>query len=64
MMHKTIGCMLRPTALTLAVYLGCDLKISTIFSAVFMIDWLAWPLHMLPHFLSQFRDARRSMRRI
>lgn len=64
MFHSLIGNMMRPTIIAFALYLGKTLDMATIFATIMMIDWIAWPLHMLPHFLHDLRETKRAMRRI
>jgi hypothetical protein len=62
--HNSLGGMMRPTIITLAVYLKMPLTLTTVFMAIGYIDWIAWPLHMLPHFLENIKTSMRAMRRI
>ena len=62
--HSTLGSMMRPSILTLAMFVGVKLNVSIVLASVMMIDWIAWPLHMLPHFLFELNECRRGMRRI
>jgi len=56
--------MMRPTIITLAIYFEMPLTLTTVFMAIGYIDWIAWPLHMLPHFSREFKESMRGMRRI
>jgi hypothetical protein len=49
--HNSLGGIMRPTIITIAVYLGVPLSMATVFMAIEMVDWIRWPLHMLPSFL-------------
>jgi hypothetical protein len=62
--HNSLGGMMRPTIITLAIYLKMPLTLTTVFMAIGYIDWIAWPLHMLPHFSREFKESMRGMRRI
>lgn len=55
---------MRPTIITLAVYFGVPLSMATVFMAIAMVDWIRWPLHMLPSFLHDLRESCRAMRRL
>ena len=55
---------MRPTIITLAIYFEMPLTLTTVFMAIGYIDWIAWPLHMLPHFSRKFKESMRGMRRI
>ena len=48
----------------LAMYFGNTISMASIFTTLMMIDWLHWPMHMLPHFFENVRRTRRDMKRI
>jgi len=62
--HNSIGGIMTPTIITMAYVLGVPLSMSTVFLAMNLIDWLNWPLHMLPHFMNNTKDSQRSMSRL
>jgi ABC-type multidrug transport system fused ATPase/permease subunit len=62
--HNSLGGIMRPTIITLAAYLGVPLSMSTVFMAISMIDWITWPLHMLPHFNHEMSETSRAMTRL
>ena len=62
--HHILGSMLKPAILTLAMYSGTEISMASIFTTLMMIDWLHWPMHMLPHFMENLRNTKRQMRRI
>jgi ABC-type multidrug transport system fused ATPase/permease subunit len=64
MFHSLFGQMMRPTIIACALYLGRELDLSTTLATIMMIDWIAWPLHMLPNFMHNIRETKRAMRRI
>jgi len=62
--HHLIGSMLKPAMITLAMYSGTEISMASVFTTLMMIDWLHWPMHMLPHFFENVRNTKRQMRRI
>jgi len=62
--HNSIGGIMTPTIVTMAYVLGVPLTMSTVFLATNLIDWLGWPLHMMPHFMNDVKDRQRTMRRL
>jgi hypothetical protein len=37
---------------------------ATVFMAIEMVDWIRWPLHMLPSFIHDLSESCRAMRRM
>jgi len=56
--------MIQPAIITCAVWLGTPLSMTSTILAISMMDWINWPLHMLPHFLNEVKESARSMTRI
>lgn len=55
---------MRPTMITLAIYLGLPLSMATVLMTIEMVDWIRWPLHMLPSFLHDLSESSKAMYRL
>jgi len=62
--HRSIGGVMKPAVITVGYLSGATITASGIFYGNWCMDWLNWPLHMLPHFMRNVGDTRRSMTKI
>jgi hypothetical protein len=49
--HRSIGGVMKPAVITTGYLYGATITTAGIFYGGWLLDWLNWPLHMLPHFM-------------
>ena len=62
--HHTIDRIMRPLIISMAMYFGMNISMSDVFTTLWCIDWLHWPIHMLPGFMDNIRRTKRQMKRM
>jgi len=55
---------MQPAIIILAYYFGASLSLTTIFIAFELVEWVSWPINMIPHFVNSYYESCRVMRRL
>jgi hypothetical protein len=63
-MHMTMSSMLKSTTITVGYLLGSTINTTTLFHGSNLIDWLRWPLWILPEFKKGVTDTMRAAAKV